>query len=454
MIKINISNSMKKKHAQYILNSDIKDKFIKLKRNSTNFFDKEHNRFCDFMINQVQSLNDYINNKCENNIFIDGVYELDKRIKEVNLNYPNVSKKISEDEKYKDKILEAVSYEEFSAKKITSYFDIEEDFIRKYNKTNIKTRLREIKSYSADSHYNDNHFKTLLDEIIIDLNKLIFINNKINEVLKVLKEIKSNLAILKKLDSIDKNRMIEKIVNEIIKIESINLKNKNINIMNYKQYCEKFDEDFYEWSAYNFVLELGLKVCPYCNRQYITPLYSLNNKVRGDLDHFYPKSKYPYLAMSIYNLVPCCKFCNSSLKGSREFSYEEYISPYDVDMDEYIKFNYYPTSYKSFYNSEDLIIKIEPKENVDRSILNKCINNLKVFQVEELYQYHSDIVSSLLKKRIVYDDIYIDNLVKRYNKLFKSKEEAMQILFKNSTDKKENLPLSKLIDDILEELKM
>jgi len=359
-------------------------------------------------------------------------------------NYPNVFKKILENEEYKNEILKAISYEEFSSKKITSYYDIEEGFIRKYNKKNIIARLKEIKSNLSDNYYNKKHINSLIGEIIYDLNKLIFINKKTNEVLTILEEIKSNFLRLKKEEFVNKDKMICEIITEIDKIKSINLKNKNINMMNYKQYCEKYQDNFYEWSAYNFVLELGIKVCPYCNRQYITPIYSQDSKVRGDLDHFYPKSKYPYLAMSIYNLVPCCKFCNSSLKGSIEFNYEEYINPYDIGMDEYIKFNYYPTSYKSFYNSDEIIIKI----------VEKCNNNLKVFQVEELYQYHSDIVSSLLKKRIIYDDVYIENLMKRYNKLFNSKEEVLQILFKNSIDKKENLPLSKLIDDILDELKV
>ena len=454
MIKINISNDIKKKHAKYIINSNIKEKFTKLKINSENLLDQEHNRFCDFMINQVESLNDYSDNSIGKNLFIDEVYQLHEIIKEVKLTYPNVSKKILENEEYKNEILEAISYEEFSSKKITSYFDMEEGFIRKYNKTNIEVRLKEIKSNLSERYYNNKHFDILLEEIIEDLNKLIFVNKKIKKILIILEEIKVNFLRLKKIEFSNKDTMINNIITEIDKIKSINLKDKNINMMNYKQYCEKFQEDFYEWSAYNFVLDLGIKVCPYCNRQYITPIYSQDSKVRGDLDHFYPKSKYPYLAMSIYNLVPCCKFCNSSLKGSIEFSYEKYISPYDVDMNEYIKFNYYPTSYKSFYNSDEIIIKVEARENADANIVDKCRNNLKVFQVEELYQYHSDIVSSLLKKRKIYDDVHIENLMKRYNTLFKSKEEALQILFKNSIDKKENLPLSKLIDDILDELKV
>ena len=50
---------------------------------------------------------------------------------------------------------------------------------------------------------------------------------------------------------------------------------------------------------------LNLSVCPYCNRQYIFGTDN-NRKVGAQFDHFYSKSKYPYLALSFYNLIPVC----------------------------------------------------------------------------------------------------------------------------------------------------
>ena len=73
------------------------------------------------------------------------------------------------------------------------------------------------------------------------------------------------------------------------------------------------------WCAYTFVIMLGLRVCPYCNEQYIAPILTHKGRVRADLDHFFSKKKYPFFALSIYNLIPCCKFCNSSLKGEKIF---------------------------------------------------------------------------------------------------------------------------------------
>ena len=55
----------------------------------------------------------------------------------------------------------------------------------------------------------------------------------------------------------------------------------------------------------------------------------LNNKqALFELDHFYPKAKYPYLALSFYNHIPSCSNCNGKLKRSRDFTVETHIHPY------------------------------------------------------------------------------------------------------------------------------
>jgi hypothetical protein len=41
-------------------------------------------------------------------------------------------------------------------------------------------------------------------------------------------------------------------------------------------------------------------------------------RIRPPLDHFLPRSAYPYLAVSLSNLVPSCAQCNSSIKSSSD----------------------------------------------------------------------------------------------------------------------------------------
>ena len=56
-------------------------------------------------------------------------------------------------------------------------------------------------------------------------------------------------------------------------------------------------------------------VCPYCNRDYIN---ERDEKFPGGhLDHFFPRSKYPFLSICLYNLIPCCSICNTKKKEEK-----------------------------------------------------------------------------------------------------------------------------------------
>ncbi len=60
-----------------------------------------------------------------------------------------------------------------------------------------------------------------------------------------------------------------------------------------------------------FIEQLGLKICPYCGRQHINIAHSQGYIAsKPNIDHFLPKSLYPFLAISFRNLVPCCSVCN------------------------------------------------------------------------------------------------------------------------------------------------
>lgn len=71
------------------------------------------------------------------------------------------------------------------------------------------------------------------------------------------------------------------------------------------------------WGAYDLVRAHGLRICPYCQLHHVNYYVSNDDgafRMRPPLDHFYPKSIYPYLAVSLFNLIPSCTQCNSSVK--------------------------------------------------------------------------------------------------------------------------------------------
>ena len=59
----------------------------------------------------------------------------------------------------------------------------------------------------------------------------------------------------------------------------------------------------------------ALEVCPACDRSRSD---KINNKIYDHVDHYLPKSKYPFLSLHHSNLVPLCLPCNLSFKGNRD----------------------------------------------------------------------------------------------------------------------------------------
>lgn len=230
---------------------------------------------------------------------------------------------------------------------------------------------------------------------------------------------------------------------ETMKLENDTYNNKLLVIFGYDSFVKIYNynaKDMTKWSTYHYVFMMDVRVCPYCNRQYITPIYKKRGKVRADLDHFYPKSKYPYLSMSIHNLVPACKFCNSSLKGKKEFSPDD-INPFEYSYDDYFKFSVDP---------DDFSIKITKTTSSNKAITNY----LEMFKILDLYQYHSNQAEELVRKRMIYTQPYIDGILKENSELFKSEEELLELIVGYVKDSSQinNEALLKLRRDIAEQL--
>jgi len=204
--------------------------------------------------------------------------------------------------------------------------------------------------------------------------------------------------------------------------------------------------------AYRLVKEIGLGSCPYCNRNYISSVTKDkkdDSKTRPQLDHFYPKAVYPFLACSFYNLIPSCATCNL-MKSDKDSYSDKLISPYEMKKDTF-KFSY-------DLNSVD-ILNIEFSEKYDHKH-EKSINiifdkknetNEKYFELEKLYnQEHRNVVIELLVKKAYYPQSYINEL----SNFGFSQDEVYRYLFSNynQDDDLHKRPLSKLVQDISEEL--
>lgn len=149
-----------------------------------------------------------------------------------------------------------------------------------------------------------------------------------------------------------------------------------------------YDDDAF-FSKNEHIRRVDIEICPYCGRNYIYyaehPTKS-NPKtlVKPDIDHFLPKSIYPYLAMNYYNMVPSCISCNrmpckwdnDPIGASRDkeylmhpygfreedilFSYKPTVMLYDKDSIEvrmYCKTSDLDTGYKTWLNLDQFYAK-------------------------------------------------------------------------------------------------
>ncbi|SFM78770.1 HNH endonuclease [Rugamonas rubra] len=100
------------------------------------------------------------------------------------------------------------------------------------------------------------------------------------------------------------------------------------------------------WNAYKLCAKARYSICPYCQQSFSFTVQKPKGKggaFRPTLDHYYPKGKYPYLALSLYNLVPSCYSCNSSLKTTKDFYTKKHLHP--LSDTEEIKFSWDIDSY-------------------------------------------------------------------------------------------------------------
>lgn len=232
---------------------------------------------------------------------------------------------------------------------------------------------------------------------------------------------------------------------------------------------KKYFEDQYDnfrssqdqWGGAYLVYELDIKVCPYCNRNFIdtyVPDRIGKLKSNAQLDHFYPKEQYPYLALSLYNLIPCCSVCNLGKLNINEeliYPYKEYFGDYAKFETAFLEEDENESYDISFLlgNSDNFRIELKPKDcNSENGI--KIQRSIDAFHLNDLYKLHNDYVRELIKKAIIYNESRIDEIYTQYTELFRNREEVVQMIASNyiGDDDLGKRPLAKLTKDICEEL--
>lgn len=160
-------------------------------------------------------------------------------------------------------------------------------------------------------------------------------------------------------------------------------------------------------NSYKIAEIKGRNTCTYCNRQYTITLKKDGEFItRPQFDHWFPKSIFPLLALSFYNLIPSCSICNSSAKGEQIFSFKKLIHPYKRSSPETdFRFSYLPDG-KGGWKIDLYNLKGVEKETFE------------VFKLKDIYNYHykleaKDLLDLAIKNNGTYIEWLLNNMEKR-----------------------------------------
>ena len=225
-----------------------------------------------------------------------------------------------------------------------------------------------------------------------------------------------------------------------------------LQVFNYKKFTKK---SLTNYCGYTLSRKLNVKTCPYCNRNYTVTIEKGGEQiVRPDFDHFFPKSQYPLLALSFYNLIPSCLICNRSIKGKKKIVYGKYIHPYEEEFGGTLKINYRPLDSDSALGIKDNyeIVVILDTSNPNKSA--RCEKSFQLFRLKDLYEEsHNAEIADIIYKHHVSNGRYLENIRNMFPKLA-TIDELYKLAFGNYYNLTEHSkrPLSKLTLDIVEQL--
>lgn len=194
-----------------------------------------------------------------------------------------------------------------------------------------------------------------------------------------------------------------------------------------------------------YLKEIGIETCPYCNHSFIQTFYGRGYCNTFDLDHFYPKSIFPLLMLSLYNFVPSCKTCNQLFKNDDD-SVKKMVNPNVEAFGDDAVFE--------VLDNMDGTFKVKLKiVNSESEKGQRCKKNSEIFHLEKLYEGRQNYINDVIYKKRNYTKDVIDEIKKvlASNRIPCTDEMINKMIYGFNLDEKEDglYVLSKFTRDII-----
>ncbi len=203
--------------------------------------------------------------------------------------------------------------------------------------------------------------------------------------------------------------------------------------------------------AYKISNFIGLKVCPYCNASLTVNIKK--NKPRYQLDHFFPISKYPYLAISFFNLIPSCGQCNQIKRNTNVRLGEDFHLYSSQTPENAFLFKLRKDSLLRYLTSNmkgSISFDLKPMNRSDDVFVKQ--HEMR-FGLQGLYETQTDIIEELVWKSICYNTSRIDELSVLLNVRSNNVRKMILGNYTNYEDIHKR-PLAKFTQDIAKDLNL
>jgi hypothetical protein len=276
---------------------------------------------------------------------------------------------------------------------------------------------------------------------------------------------KRDLSSLKKANfHILKDFLTDEIIEKILVGDLKELKSIHDKLPSYDPNPFKEDLEYifdYKWfregkvknyDGFDLANNLGIDTCLYCNRNYTVSakIEKKSKRVFPAYDHFMPKTDFPILALSFYNLIPVCTICNTE-KGDDNPINERIFYPYNkLGIISEFKFNVEPTSY-SFFRGFNSAFGLEyniTMDFLDKDVIEKSLDKFALIEI--FNKSHKGLVSEIIIKSRNYNSTFRKYLAETLNL---SKEEVYNLVFETyfASPDFHKRPFSKLKRDIFDQ---